>query len=82
MAETKAVPLVRLLAHSVLNGCAAGIVAGVMVAHWQPLLAAILSAPPGGLSRFAFLFICAQVGAVVALAISMLPEPSKATLHR
>lgn len=68
-------PLVRLLAHSILNGCAAGTIAGIMVACWQPFVGGIVSGPAGGLGWFAFLFVCAQVGAVVALAIAMLPQP-------
>jgi hypothetical protein len=76
MVEITPAPLVRLLARSVLNGCAAGMIAGIGVAYWKPFVGALVAAPTGGLGWFAFLFVCAEVGAVVALAIAMLPEPS------
>jgi hypothetical protein len=81
MVELKPASLVRLLAHSLFNGCAAGIIAGIVVAYWKPFVGALVSAPTGGLGWFAFLFVCAQAGAAVALAIAMLPEPSKETRH-
>lgn len=76
MVEITPAPLVRLLARSVLNGCAAGMIAGIGVAYWKPFVGALVAAPTGGLGWFTFLFVCAEVGAVVALAIAMLPEPS------
>jgi hypothetical protein len=51
-------------------------IAGIGVAYWKPFVGALVAAPTGGLGWFAFLFVCAEVGAVVALAIAMLPEPS------
>jgi len=73
MIRTASEPLIQLLARTLVQGCAAGVAGGLVVAHFQPAIGAVLSASAGSMGRFAFLFVCAQVGAVVALAFAMVP---------
>ena len=65
--------LVRTLAGALASGCIAGVVGGIVIAHWQPDLRALLSAEDG-LARGIFLIACMQVGAAVAVVMAMLPE--------
>lgn len=64
--------LVRILAHTVFAGVIAGLLCGLLLANTQPLLQTLLSAENSG-ARLAFLIVCLQVGAAVALPIAMLP---------
>jgi hypothetical protein len=68
--------LVRLLAGSILTGCASGLMGGLLIANLQTGLRDLLSAEHGS-ARLLFLIVCMQVGAVVALAIAMLPDRNK-----
>jgi uncharacterized membrane protein YfcA len=73
MASKLPLSLVRLLAGSIVTGCISGLIGGIGLAHMQPALHNLLSAEDGS-ARGVFLFACMQVGAVVALAIAMIPE--------
>lgn len=70
--ERGALSLVRILAHTVFAGVIAGLLCGLLLANTQPLLQTLLSAENSG-ARLAFLIVCLQVGAAVALPIAMLP---------
>jgi len=68
--------LIRMLAAAVAHGCIAGTFTGIAIAYWQPFLNILLSAPMDTLGRLAFLIVCAQIGAVIAVAISVLQPPA------
>lgn len=68
-----ALSLVRILGSAISAGCTAGLVCGIVLANSVPSLQALLSAEQV-VAWLAFLIICVQVGAAVALAIAMLPE--------
>lgn len=62
-----------MLGRAILAGSLAGLMCGLLLANWVPLLQDLLSAEQG-MARLAFLIVCVQVGAAVALPIAMLPE--------
>lgn len=70
--DGRSLSLIRTLTRAIFTGSVAGLTCGLLLANVLPPLQALLSAAGSG-ARLAFLIVCLQVGAAVALPIAMLP---------
>ncbi len=73
MTRSPHMSLIRVLVSAVASGGAAGLAGGIVFANSLPLLQSLL-ADDQIMARIAFLIVCGQVGAVIALAFAMVPE--------